>query len=112
VRQQVARPLDKLIRAFKVEDRKHAASTRLFMIVTEPNWIRSVAIQIGHRTIFLPQLGDSDLYRRLDARQQSIDANANRERIEFGGTVLDTWPKQPMHLMDFALKQPLFVARR
>jgi hypothetical protein len=109
VRQQIARPLEKLIRAFKVEDRRHAESVRLCMIVNEPNWIRSVAIQFGHRTVLLPQLGDGELYGRLEERQRSL--GGNREQVDFAGNVLDGWPKGPMHLMDFALQQPLFVSR-
>jgi hypothetical protein len=71
VRQQLARPREQLISTFKVEDRKHGADLRLFSVINEPDWLRSVAIQFGHRTVFLPQLGDPDLYRRLDDRRQT-----------------------------------------
>jgi len=108
VRQQLARPREQLISTFKVEDRKHGADLRLFSVINEPDWLRSVAIQFGHRTVFLPQLGDPDLYPRLDHRRQAI--GSNREQVELGGQVWDAWPNRPLHLMDFRLSRPLFVA--
>jgi len=109
VRQELARPHEELIPAFKIEDRKHSPDLRLFCIVNEPDWIRSVAVQFGYRTVFLPQIGEVDLYERLDERRQSA---GSRRPIEVGGTVLEEWPSQPMHILDFLQPEPLFVVRR
>jgi hypothetical protein len=44
VRRQLARPREELISAFKIEDPTRPADVRLLMLVSEADWLRSVAV--------------------------------------------------------------------
>ena len=75
--------------------------------MTEPEWLRSIAVQFGRRTVFLPQIGDPGIYDRLSQRRSS----GNHERFEEAhaqGWTVDEWPREPLFLLDDQLQQPTF----
>jgi hypothetical protein len=105
VREQLAQPREELIPVFTIQSPEKSPSERKFLGVTEPEWLRSVAVQFGRRTVFLPQIGDPGIYGRLSQRRKP-----GQERLEeahAGGWTVE-WPREPMFLLDFQLAQPVF----
>ncbi len=67
------------------------------MLIEHPEELRSIAVQMGRHTVFLPPLDDSeDLYDRL-ARYRGRD---NQFEADWAGKLIP-WPDSPKHVLDF-----------
>lgn len=72
---------------------EHPWSQRRILMVREPEWLQSWAVQIGRYVVFLPRPGDTSFYARL-AEDGKI---ANRR--QFNCDVFD-WPTEPSFGLD------------
>jgi hypothetical protein len=51
---------------------EHSWSDRRIIIVREPEWLQSYAVQIGRYVVFLPKPGDIEFYSRLNQGREQI----------------------------------------
>ena len=78
-------------------DPKATIGTRSIMLVREPEWLRSVAVSIDRRTMFLPVVGsDPDFFDRM---ADSFTRVGETSRVATHGTAY-RWPTRPMHTYD------------
>jgi hypothetical protein len=107
VREQLARPREELITSYQIESPEKSPDDRAFWMITEPEWISSVAVQFGRRTVFLPRIGDVGFYDRLLERYR-IGGGSRLEEVKAQGRTVDAWPQEPMFLMDLQVPSPVF----
>jgi hypothetical protein len=98
VREQLMDPAKELIKDFCLYQPNEPRNTRRIVMVREPQWLRSFAIQMGEYKVFLPRAGDPDLYARLTERADRLDGAS--ERLEIQGSI-PPWPTSPTFSMDF-----------
>jgi hypothetical protein len=78
-------------------DSNAAIGTRSIMVVSEPEWLRSVAVSIDRRTLFLPVAGsDPDFFDRIAG---SFPRGGESSGVAMHGTAY-RWPTRPMHAHD------------
>jgi hypothetical protein len=65
VRDQIRRPTEDLITNFYLYRPDQLHDARAILIIKEPDWLRSYAVQMGRHLVFLPRSGDHDLYTRI-----------------------------------------------
>jgi len=107
VREQLAQPREELITSYQIVSPEKPPDQKAFLMITEPEWLRSVAVQFGRRIVFLPRIGDPGIYDRLSERRRISSGDRLDEVHAEGGTV-DAWPREPLFLMDFQLPSPVF----
>jgi hypothetical protein len=110
VREQLAQPREELITSYQIESPEKSPDHKAFLMITEPEWLRSVAVQFGRRTIFLPRIGDPGLYDRLSDRRR-ISGGDRLEEAKAHGRTVDAWPREPLFLMDSHLRGPVLKAK-
>lgn len=77
------------------------ASERRTILVETPQYLRSIAVQMGRHVVFLPGLEDDpDLYKRLAQRNSAERVSAKGFREAIKGKAL-SWPTSPMFALDF-----------
>ena len=75
--------------------------TRLIMLVEEPSWLKSIAIQMGRHLVFLPPFeGGENLFEDLATE----NALGNQLHSKMSGTLVP-WPHGPQHSLDFTNPQ-------
>ena len=95
LRRQLAEPGTTIIDPFGVVNPTADVHERHFLIVEEPPDLQGFAIQMGRNLVFLPWLVDG-LYDHLAARYKVDPRFEERLRGRFV-----TWPREPLHLLDF-----------
>lgn len=95
IRNQLADPASQLVRVFGVTMPTEPPDRRRILLVEEPSWLGSLAIQIGRHVTFLPwSLRADELYGNLAARAGQSASN------EIVGMFVP-WPTHPEHALDF-----------
>jgi hypothetical protein len=94
VRKQLLDPGVGVLTRFCLFHPDAATDTRSFSYVTEPPWLRSIAVQMGRHTVFLPCLGNPGLYESLVAQAGTS--------VSFEGIRLP-WPSEPLFTFDLAV---------
>ena len=98
VREQLADTGTEMLRVFSVTIPKADKAARLIILVEEPTWLESIAVQMGRHLIFLPPLEGGDrLYENL--------ATESDRGNDFDSTMkgkIVAWPYGPEHALDLA----------
>jgi len=104
VRRQLAARDAPILDHFAVLLPKAPKDERRLLIVTAPEDLCSIAVQMGRHLVFLPAPWEPDgLYEKLAARSEDaarhrghrFDANLDFKQVP--------WPQEPMHLLDLDL---------
>jgi hypothetical protein len=97
VRQQIFEPDKKIIECFSISDPDASPERRLIILVSEPDWVRDLAVAMGRHIVLLPPLytNDTDFYERLGS------AVAAGSKAELKGNQQLTWPRGPAFVLDF-----------
>lgn len=97
VRQQIFEPDKKIIERFSISDPGASPERRLIILVSEPDWVRGLAIAMGPHIVLLPpwHTNDTDFYERLGS------AVAAGSKAELKGSQPLTWPQGPVFELDF-----------
>lgn len=97
VRQQLANTDTATLKVFSSTVPSATKDARLILLVEEPSWLHSLAIQFGRHLVFLPPFeGGESLYEDLAAE--------NEQGHEFHSTMsgkIIEWPRAPQHALDF-----------
>lgn len=97
VRQQILDSDNKIIEHFRLVDPAASPYRRLIILVSEPDWVRGLAVAMGRHTVLLPFYDDdTNFYGRLRA------AATAGSTAELGGKQQLTWPRGPVFALDFA----------
>ena len=98
VRKQIKEPdVEHIPRFLGVLPGEHLWSERRIISISEPEWLQSLAVQIGRYVAYLPKPGDADFYVRL-AEERIV-----RQR-KFTGEAIG-WPIEPRFGIDPGVKQ-------
>lgn len=96
VRQQIFEPDNKIIECFSVFDCDASPDRRFIVLISEPDWVRGLAVQMGRHIILLPFSGtDTEFYERVRR------AATGESMTELGGKLQLTWPREPVFALDF-----------
>lgn len=97
VRKQILDPDKEVIHTFKLVDAAAPPDRRSIVFVSDPDWVRGLAVQMGRHIVLLPlHDDDSSFYERLKG-----DATAE-SKIELRGKLQLTWPRGPVFAFDVA----------
>ena len=92
VRDQIRHPEKKLITAFGQPFDNADISAREIVVVTEPDWLKGIAVQIGSCLVFLPYTESADTFFAKLAMQSGRKAEI--KGFSYG------WPSKPQFLWD------------
>ena len=98
VRQQLLDPSNELITHFCLWRQNQPRNARAILLLREPQWLRSFAIQMGGYMVFLPRAGDSGLYTRIVERADQVGDSTETVEVQAG---IVPWPTRPTFEMDF-----------
>ena len=96
IRDQLASPDDEILPVFSVTDVEQSRQERRVFFIREPQWLQSIAVQIGRHVVYLPDpWAHSTPYEEM--ARQSRAGQKLEVRIEGS---MSKWPASPMHLFD------------
>jgi hypothetical protein len=97
VRDVIADPDGSALYPGSLVDPAAPIGTRAVVLVREPEWLKSVAVSIDRRTVFLPTSGtDPDFFDRVVG---SFPHDGASNSVPTRGTAF-RWPTRPMHTFD------------